>query len=311
MADSPSPQVRRQLTVSHPVGRPDRQFYARSIAFGRFGMRWFSPVLMEAAHSHGHIEMNWLSVGRLDYLFDGKPVTVPGHRLAIFWAGVPHQIVSLDRGSGDDAAQCNIYLPLDAFLHMSHVDNLHEAMMGGGVICFDEDTVGPGTLRRWYGDYRTGNPERQDILKVEIGAMLRRAALIGWTDLLPPWIGPVHGRGRQVAPTRYVVAMVRHILENLSEPLTVTDVARAAGLHPNYALNLFTSVMRVPIRKFVVRMRLLQARTLLFESNLSITNVAFQSGFNSQSQFYAQFRRAYGVTPLQMRRRLRGVREFG
>ena len=102
-------------------------------------------------------------------------------------------------------------------------------------------------------------------------------------------------------PLRYVVAMIRHVLENLSEPLNAEDVAKVVGLHPNYALNLFTSVMNVPLHKFVVRMRLIRARSLLFESTLSIENVAFQSGFSALSQFYLQFRRAYGVTPRQMR----------
>ena len=74
--------------------------------------------------------------------------------------------------------------------------------------------------------------------------------------------------------------MVRHILENLAEPLAAEDVARVVGLHPNYALNLFTSVMHVPIHKFVIRMRLIRARALLFEGNLSIENVAFQSGLH-------------------------------
>lgn len=293
-----------QLTVSKPIGRPDRQFYAKSNAFGRFGMRWFDPVVMPSAHTHGHIEMNWLSAGSMDYDFDGRQVTVPAGRITLFWAGIPHQTIAVDRGPGNDARQCNIYLPLDAFLHMPHVETLHETMMGGGIICLDTDNVDATTLRRWYGDYRSGDPERQDILKVEIGAMLRRSVLTGWEELMPAWIEPTNAAPRQASPVRYVVAMVRYILENLSEPLTVEDVARVAGLHPNYALNLFTSVMRVPIRKFVVRMRLVHARALLFESNLSIANVAFQSGFNSLSQFYAHFRKAYGVTPLELRKRL-------
>ena len=100
---------------------------------------------------------------------------------------------------------------------------------------------------------------------------------------------------------RYVVAMIRHILENLSEPLSAADVAKVVGLHPNYALNLFTEVMRVPMHKFVVRMRLIRARSLLFEGSLSIENVAFESGFTALSQFYVQFRNAYGLTPRQMR----------
>jgi transcriptional regulator GlxA family with amidase domain len=59
--------------------------------------------------------------------------------------------------------------------------------------------------------------------------------------------------------------------------------------------------MNVSIHKFVVRMRLIRARSLLFEGSLSIENVAFQSGFSALSQFYEQFRNAYGITPRQMR----------
>ncbi len=46
---------------------------------------------------------------------------------------------------------------------------------------------------------------------------------------------------------------------------------------------------------------LIRARHLLFEGELSIENVVYQSGFPSLSQFYVQFSRAYGVTPRQMR----------
>ena len=98
--------------------------------------------------------------------------------------------------------------------------------------------------------------------------------------------------------------MVRYIHDNLAEPISSKDIARVVGLHPNYALNLFTRVMRIPVRRFVIRMRLIRARALLFEGNLSIANVAFQSGFTSLSQFYAHFRSAYGMTPLEMRRNL-------
>lgn len=282
----------------------DRRFYADSKAFGRFGMRWFTPQLMPAEHSHGHIELNWLTVGGMDYVFDGRRVSVPAQRVVMFWAGIPHQTVSLDLGPSGDARQCNVYLPLDAFLHMPHVGRLHETMMGGGVICLDPNSIGANTLNRWYQDYRSGNPERTDILKTEIASMFRRAALLGWDELMPPWIESLGPNTRAAAPVRYVVAMVRHILENLSDPLSAEDVAKVVGLHPNYALNLFTQVMRIPVRKFVVRMRLVRARSLLFESNLSIANVAYQSGFSSLSQFYEHFRNAYGVTPREMRANL-------
>jgi AraC-like DNA-binding protein len=287
--------------VSRPVPRPDRRFYADTQAFGRFGLRWFDPQLMPVEHSHGHIELNWLTAGSMEYRFDGRLVTVPAERLVMFWAGIPHRTVQLDRGPAGDGRQCNVYLPLDSFLHMPHLGRLTEAMMGGGVIMHLSDAIEQQTLKRWYQDYRSGTPERSDILKAEISTMLRRTALVGWDELLPPWIESEGMAPRAASPLRYVVAMVRYIMEHLSEPLSAEDVAKVVGLHPNYALNLFTEVMRVSVRKFVVRMRLIRARSLLFEGNLSIANVAFEAGFTSLSQFYEHFRTAYGTTPREMR----------
>jgi len=296
----PSP-IRRRERAAAPVPRPDRQFYAQTKAFGRFGMRWFEPQIMPAEHFHGHIELNWLTAGSMDYVFDGRPVTVPAQRLVMFWAGVPHQTTGFHRGPADNSRQCNIYLPLDSFLHMPRLGHLTETMMGGGVVALSPETIGEETLARWYQDYRSGDAERADILKEEIALMLRRAAVTGWEDVMSAWIEAPGSSTRAATPLRYVVAMMRHILENLGEPLRAEDVARVVGLHPNYALNLFTEVMRVPLHRFVVRMRLIRARYLLFEGNLSIENVAFESGFTALSQFYVQFRNAYGLTPRQMR----------
>ncbi|RYE06851.1 MAG: helix-turn-helix domain-containing protein [Hyphomicrobiales bacterium] len=286
-----------------PQPRPDRKFYDANRAFGRFGMRWFRPQLMAAEHAHGHIELNWLTAGHMDYVIDGRPVAVGAERLAMFWAGIAHRTTGVDTGPADDARQCNVYLPLDSFLHMPNLGRLTDTMMGGGVVALHPGAIGTDTLRRWYEDYRSGDAERGDILRAEIAIMFRRAAVTGWDELLPPWIEAVTPAAKSVAPIRYVVAMVKHVLEHLSDPLRGEDVAAVVGLHPNYALNLFSQVMNVSLHKFVVRMRLIRARALLFEGNLSVETVAFASGFPALTQFYGQFRAAYGVTPREMRAR--------
>lgn len=295
---SPAKSIKK---AAAPVPRPDRNFYAQTKAFGRFGMRWFDPTIMPEPHFHGHIELNWLTSGAMHYVFDNGSANIPSRRLIMFWAGIPHQTVALDRGSRNDSRQCNVYLPLDTFLHMPKLGRLTETMMGGGIVALSPETIGEDTLLRWYQDYRSGDAERADILKEEISLMLRRAAVTGWDEILQPWIEPEVTVMRQATPLRYVVAMLRHVLENLDLPLRAEDVAKVVGLHPNYALNLFSEVMRVPLHKFVVRMRLIRARHLLFEGSLSIENVAYRSGFPSLSQFYVQFRTAYGLTPRQMR----------
>lgn len=298
---APEKPGRKRDAAAPPVPRPDRKFYAQTQAFGRFGMRWFDPQLMPREHFHGHIELNWLTAGSMDYVVDGHAVTVPSKRLIMFWAGIPHQTVGVDRGRRAECRQCNVYLPLDSFLHMPNLGKLTDTMMGGGMIALAQDAITTETLNRWYDDYRRGDAERGDILRSEIALMLRRAAVAGWDELLPPWIEAVTPTTRAATPLRYVVAMIKHILEHLNEPLRAEDIAKVVGLHPNYALNLFTSVMNVSMHKFVVRMRLIRARSLLFEGELSIENVAFSSGFSALSQFYEQFRNAYGITPREMR----------
>ena len=49
--------------------------------------------------------------------------------------------------------------------------------------------------------------------------------------------------------------MLKHILEHLGEPLRAEDIARVVGLHPNYALNLFSAVMNVPLSRVYLQQR--------------------------------------------------------
>jgi AraC-type DNA-binding domain-containing proteins len=300
IVESPVQPRSAREKAPRPTPRPDRSFYSSGKAFGRFGIRSFAPQIMPQPHSHGHIEFNWLTHGTMDYVFDGGPVTVGAGRLVAFWAGIPHQTVGLS--DIEDGRQLNIYLPMDAFLEMPQLGRLTETLMGGAVIQLNPDCIGLETLDRWHQDYRSGNALRTDIVRSEIGTMFRRAAITGWDTLLPAWVEHSGTRTRTGSPVRYVVRMVRHIVENITDPLGAEDIARVVGLHPNYATNLFTKVMHISVQKFVTRMRLIRARSLLFDGSLSIANVAFHAGFVSQTQFYEHFRKAYGMTPSQMRK---------
>ena len=209
-----------------PVPRPDRRFYAKVKAFGRFGIRWFQPQLMQMEHWHGHIEFNWLTKGSMDYVFDGGPISVGANRLIAFWAGIPHQTVGLH--DTEEARQINIYLPMDAFLEMPQLGRLTETLMGGGVIQFTPECGGLDMLERWHADYRSGNAVRTDLVRAEIGTMFRRAAVTGWETLLPAWLERTGTRTRTATPVRYVVRMLRHIVENITDPLAAEDIARGA-----------------------------------------------------------------------------------
>jgi AraC-like DNA-binding protein len=184
---------------------------------------------------------------------------------------------------------------------MPHVAALQAALLSGGMALLPEGLAGAGDMERWHRDYRSGDPARRDVLMQELHATLRRA-LLGPLDFpRAPRARPEGARRVPGTQMAHVVAMVRQVMENLAEPMTNADVARVTGLNATYAMGLFTAVMGVPLRRFVIRMRLMRARALLLESDAPAAAVGAQAGFPSVSQFYAHFRAAYGTTPQALR----------
>jgi AraC-like DNA-binding protein len=296
--DEPSQSETETSVPAH-----ERRFYAQDRAIGRFGMRIFAPTLMAAPHWHGHVEANFLTGAGMTYRVEDQDIAVPEGRLVLFWAGVPHQLTEVTPSGDMPARLANIYLPLDAFLFMPHIAPLQVALLGGGMVILPERLCSADQVAGWYRDYRSGDVERTEVMKMELNALMRRALLEPLDYLRRPLADPGSGRVLSFAHTRHVVAMVRYIMEHLADPLTNARVAAVTGLHENYALALFTRTMRLPMKKFIIRMRLLRARALLLESDLAVGQVGVQSGFASTSQFYDHFGRAYGLAPHQLRAR--------
>jgi AraC family transcriptional regulator, melibiose operon regulatory protein len=283
---------------------PERRFYSRTKAFGRFGMRIFKPALMERPHSHGHVEANFIRNARMIYVVDGQKLTIEPDQLLLFWAGIPHQLVAVEQLASAEPELCNIYLPLDTFLFMPHIPDLQVALLTGGMVQFPADLCSIHNLRLWYGDYRANESERLDVVKMELNVLFRRVSLDPLPFLKQPWRDSPTKAGLPTPHVRHVVEMVRHVLENLTEPLKNQDVTKVTGLHPNYALTLFSRTMQLPLKQFIIRMRLLKARGMLLESDTAIATIAVESGFGSASQFYAHFNAAYGTSPQALRDRM-------
>ena len=279
----------------------ERHFYAANRAFGRFGIRIFDPQTMTNPHWHGHVEANFALHHSMDYEVDNEPVHVPAGRLAVFWAGIPHRLNAVTATDDQPPKLCNIYLPLDAFLMMNHIMPMQVALLGGGMLLLPEALCNEDMVRRWYADYRSGDFERTEVLKMELNALFRRAFTAPPEFLRNPRNDAAGDRTLSSVHIRHVIAMVRFILENLDKPLRNADITAMTGLHENYALGLFTKIMQIPLKQFVLRMRLMRARALLVESALAVTSVAEASGFTSISQFYHQFKAAYGTSPNEVR----------
>jgi AraC family transcriptional regulator, melibiose operon regulatory protein len=284
------------------VPKHERQFYTMHRAFGRPGMRIFKPVLMDLPHWHGHVEINLLTGAEMSYDLDDQRIDVGDGQPVIFWAGIPHQLTEL-RPTGDQPPiLANLYFPVDGFLAMPHIAELQVALLGGALAALPPDAIDYEQMQRWYSDYRSGDVDRFEVLKMELNTILRRALIEDLVYLRQPLSIKSAGKALSSSNIKHVIAMVRYVLEHLSEPMVNADVTNITGLHENYALSLFSKTMRISLKRFIIQMRLIRARAALIESSQPITTVASEAGFNSISQFYAHFTSSYGLAPSELRR---------
>ena len=93
-----------------------------------------------------------------------------------------------------------------------------------------------------------------------------------------------------------VAIMKERLAGDLVTPVTLTDVARAAGLSPFHAARLFTRATGLPPHAWRNQVRLQRALAPL-RAGVSVTEVAAVSGFTDQSHFTRHFRRMFGVPP--------------
>ena len=103
-----------------------------------------------------------------------------------------------------------------------------------------------------------------------------------------------------------VQQMLTCIQQNYAHPLSLADIARAAGIGERECLRCFQKTIHIPPMQYLLKYRIMQgADILLARPDESIAQVAAACGFDSPSNFSQQFRRFYRCTPREYR--LRGA----
>jgi len=97
----------------------------------------------------------------------------------------------------------------------------------------------------------------------------------------------------------------QYVLEHFAEDICHRTLAEKVNLTPSSFSRLFKQITRKTFTAFVNEVRLGHACRLLMETNRSITDVAFASGFSNLSNFNRRFRNLYGTTPRQYRQQCR------
>lgn len=249
--------------------------------------------VMGRAHSHADVEINIpMHGGPLRYLQAGRIVEVPAGKIALFWGGIPHQLLS-------PANSCEgiwITLPLPWVLQWEIPKPFTQRLLSGDFLlgaCAPEESAG---LQRWVADFESGNAARRKVLLLEIQARLHRLAL----DM--PRRNRIQSLGSSVTGEARMEAITHHINTHYLESVTIREIADAVDLNHRYMMRLFQAHSTMSVWEYVVRLRVSHAQRLLITTNQKITDIALDSGFGSVAPFYAAFEKfGGGKTPTAFR----------
>jgi len=93
----------------------------------------------------------------------------------------------------------------------------------------------------------------------------------------------------------------------LMEDVSLALVARHCGVSEGHLSRLFHHATGLTFREYVAQVRVEHARALLLHSGKGVTEIAYESGFQSLSQFHRVFRKTFGTTPGRMRLKSRSA----
>ncbi|MEN8254405.1 MAG: helix-turn-helix domain-containing protein [Verrucomicrobiota bacterium] len=96
-----------------------------------------------------------------------------------------------------------------------------------------------------------------------------------------------------------------YIAANYTEPISLDDIAAASGLSTFRIAHLLKEATGKTALQNIHYLRIQEARRLLETSEISCTDIAYETGFGDQSYFIKQFKKWMGITPAKYRKNFR------
>ena len=94
-----------------------------------------------------------------------------------------------------------------------------------------------------------------------------------------------------------------YIQKNISESLTVEQLAKIVYLSPDHLTRLFKKQHNQTLIDYITEQRMMLAKKLLEQGQLSITMISAKVGYNNYSYFTKMFKKYYGMTPREYQNR--------
>ena len=99
--------------------------------------------------------------------------------------------------------------------------------------------------------------------------------------------------------------LLSFINNNYSKPLTIQYLSKEFGYSASYITHIFYEQLKIPFRTYLNYIRSESAANLITTTNKSLTEIAYECGFNSLNTFCRGFKKYFNKTPSEYKKQLK------
>lgn len=289
-------------------GRQETRYNWRGDWIVNSGDRWRNLKVIRNRH---HVRESQIKAGKLTYHLITVYMGAPSRQQALF-SGRNYNILqsagnvaiipaeTVLRSWYDEVEQDDIYLHLEP--------NFIKSVAEGADLNPDKTEI--------ITSLETRSPIIESMARMAFDELQRGSSVTGSNlyadsvaNLLAVQLLREYSTYRLPAERRYVngltnkkLSLVLDLIESdLSEDLSLSTLAAAAGLSEYHFLRMFKQSTGMTPHQYVINQRVEKAKELLKKTDMSITEIAYLLGFSTPAHFTHHFRRKTGMTPSEMR----------
>ncbi len=239
-------------------------------------------------HSHAYHELYFLLDGHARHFINNEILDISVGEAAFVWQGYIHKVIY-------NAEQCSHRL----------------------LVSFSSDFVGEPYVRILRDLGRRKQLSLDADVSTDVRALLltlyrekteqREHHLLQCQNLLQQILVLLHRHSKQrlpqpqtISPNEMVIQQAAQYLSaHYAERLTLPWLAQNFGMSESHFSRTFKAYTGIGVAQYLKHIRLRAAEKMLIRQPVSVTEVAFACGFNNSNYFICEFKKRYGITPLQ------------
>lgn len=103
----------------------------------------------------------------------------------------------------------------------------------------------------------------------------------------------------------HIINIIKYINDNVTKPISLTDVSNTAHLSKEYTSRLFKQEMGLTVSEYINQQKLFLAKDMLANTNISLQTVSANLGYENYTYFTKLFKETFRISPQKMRKELK------